>query len=155
MTTKRTIGFWILIIIGILYFCFVGLLGQVMTVINYDFAASIGMQEPRDVFGEMGVAVEQGLGVGDMVIHLPFLAIGIVGLWLRKPWGLFSMAGALAIMAYWPIAYIFYMIFAKGSPGFNVTNITSYVTLLPPFTVYGLWGFWYLYKNRKLLTTEK
>jgi hypothetical protein len=65
MTNKRTIGFWILVIIGILYFCFAGLLGQVMTVINYGFAASIGMQEPRDVSGEMGVAVERGLAVGD------------------------------------------------------------------------------------------
>jgi hypothetical protein len=155
MTTKRTIGFWILVIIGILYFFVIGIMGQVMTVINYDFVASIGMQESVDVIGEMGVAVERGLGVGDMTIHLPLLAIGIVGLWLRKPWGLFTMAGALAIMAYWPIGYIFYIAFAKGSPGFNVTDITSYIIMLPPFTVYGLWGFWYLYKNRKVLTSEE
>jgi len=153
MTKKRTIGFWVLIIFGI--FLFVMLLaGQTMSFINYNFTVSIGLQESVDVVGEMGVAVNKGFGVGDTIIYIPLLVIGLVGLWIRKKWGIYAMVGALGITAYWPMVAIFLLLFARGSPGFNFTNFTSYSILLTAFTLYGLWGLWYLYKNRKILAKE-
>ena len=76
------------------------LVGQTMSFINYDFTVSIGLQESKDIVGEMGVAINKGFGVGDTIIYLPLLVIGIVGLWFRKKWGLFAMTGALGITAY-------------------------------------------------------
>ncbi len=153
MTGKRTVGFWVLMVIGILLSAML-LLGQTMSFINYDFAVSIGLQESRDAVGEIGVAINKGFGVGDTIVYVPLLVIGIVGLWLKKKWGLFAMAGALGITAYWPMVCLFFLLFAKGSPGFNFTSFTSYTILLTAITIYGLWGFWYLYKNRKILVEE-
>ena len=153
MINKRTIGFWVLMIFGIFLFVIL-LVGQTMSFINYDFTVSIGLQESRDMIGEMGVAINKGFGVGDTIIYLPILVIGLVGLWFRKMWGVFAMASALGITAYWPMVSIFLLLFAKGSPGFNFTNFTSYGVLLTAFTLYGLWGLWYLYKNRKILAKE-
>ena len=153
MTNRRPIGFWVLMILGILS-SVMFLVGQTMSFINYDFTVSIGLQESKDIVGEMGVAINKGFGVGDTIIYLPLLVIGIVGLWLRKMWGLFAMAGALGVTAYWPMVCIFYLLFAKDSPGFSFTNFTSYTILLTAFTVYGLWGLWYIYKNREILAKE-
>ena len=153
MTKKRTIGFWVLIIFGIFLFVML-LVGKTMSFIDYNFTVSIGLQESVDVVGEMGVAVNKGFGVGDTIIYIPLLLIGLVGLWIRKKWGIYAMVGALGITAYWPMVAIFLLLFARGSPGFNFTNFTSYSILLTAFTLYGLWGLWYLYKNRKILAKE-
>lgn len=153
MTVKRTIGFRVLMILGALMLVML-LAGQMMSYISYEFTVSFGLQEPADVVGEMGVAANKGFGVGDTMVYLPLLLAGMAGLWLRKEWGVFAMAGAMAITAYWPMVCLFLLIFAKGSPGFHFTDYASYAVLLSSFTLFGLWGFWYLYRNRKLLTSQ-
>lgn len=155
MANKRPIGFWILMIIGI-FICVMLLLGQMMSFINYGFTVSIGLQESEDMVGEVGVAVNKSFGVGDTIIYLPILVIGIVGLWLGKNWGLFAMTGALGITAYWPMVCMFFILFARGAPGFNFAKSTAsaYAIFLTALTIYGLWGLWYLYKNRKILVEE-
>ena len=80
--------------------------------------------------------------------------LGLAGLWLRKEWGLFAMAGAMAITAYWPMVCLFLLLFAEGSPGFAFSDYTAYTVLLTAFTIYGLWGLWYVYRNRKQLTEK-
>lgn len=154
MAAKRTKGFWIIMIMGKLLLLIL-IVGQMMAFINYDFTVSIGLQESKDIIGEMGVAVNKGFGVGDTLIYTPILAIGLIGLWLRKMWGVFAMVGALAITAYWPMVSIFILIYAKDVPGFNFTNYVSYSILLSAITMYGIWGMWYLYKNRKILVYEE
>jgi hypothetical protein len=130
------------------------LLGQMMAFIDYEFTVSLGLQESVDAVGEMGVAVNKGFGVGDTMIYTPLLVIGLVGLWLRKKWGVFAMVGALGITAYWPIVNIFLLFFAQGTPGFNFTDLTSHTILLTAFTVYGLWGLYYLYQNQESLVKK-
>jgi len=153
MSNKRTVGFWVVMIVGILLLLML-ILGQMMSFINYDFTVSIGLQESKDIIGEMGVAVNKGFGVGDTIIYIPLMLFGLMGLWFRKMWGLFAMASALAITAYWPMVSIFLLLYARGTPGFNFTDFASYTIVLIPVTLYGLWGLWYLYKNRKILANE-
>src|SRR3990167_11164101 len=153
MRNKRTIRFWVVMIVGILLLLML-ILGQMMAFINYDFPVSIGLQESKDVIGETGVAVNKGIGVGDTIIYLPLLVLGLIGLWLRRMWGVFMMASALAITAYWPMASLFILLYARGTPGFNFTNFASYTIILTSITLYGLWGLWYLYKNQKKLANE-
>ena len=153
MSNKRPIGFLVLMILGMLILVML-FVGQMMSYINYEFTVSIGLQESVDVIGEMGVAVNKGFGVGDTIIYLPLLVVGLVGLWIRKMWGVFAMVGALGITAYWPMVSIFLLLFAKGTPGFNFTSFTSYTILLSIFTLYGLWGISYLYKNREKFVNE-
>jgi len=154
MNNKRTVGFWVVIIAGVLLLLML-VMGQTMSFINYDFAVSIGLQESKDMIGEMGIAVNKGFGVGDTIIYIPLLVFGLIGLWFRKAWGAFAMASALAITAYWPMVSIFLLLYARGTPGFNFTNFSSYAILLTLITVYGLWGLWYLYINRKTLVNEQ
>ncbi len=145
---KGTAGFWVLMIIGILLLIML-IIGQMMSFINYEFTVSLGLQESVDIVSEMGVALNKGFGVGDTIIYIPLLIIGLIGLWLRKKWGVFTMIGAMGITAYWPMVSLFFLIFAKNIPGFNFTDYTSYTILLVVITVYGLWGLWYLYKISK------
>ena len=153
MTNKRAVGFWVIMIFSIFMLVML-LVGQMMSFINYDFTVSLGLQESVDVVGEMGVAINKGFGVGDTIIYIPLLIAGLVGLWLRKEWGIFTMASALGITAYWPLVYIFFFFFAKGAPGFNFTDFMSLTIFLSATAVYALWGLWYLYKNRKLLVEK-
>ncbi|MFA5010792.1 MAG: hypothetical protein WC644_02455 [Ignavibacteria bacterium] len=143
-------GFWILIITGLLLLASL-ILGQMMSFINYDFPVSLGLQEPVNVVGETAVAVNKAFGLGDTIIYIPLLVFGLIGLWLKKEWGVYSMLCALGITAYWPMVSLFFFFFAKGTPGFYFSNYFSYTILLIVFTAYGLWGIWYIYKNRKLL----
>jgi len=150
MYIKRNAGFWILCFTAIIILL-VLFIGQMMSFINYDFTISIGLQEPESLIGEMGVAINKGFGVGDTIIYIPLLITGLAGLWLRKEWGILAMAGAMGITAYWPMVSIFFMLFAKDTPGFNFTDFTSYTIILTVITFYGLWGLWYLYKNKNIL----
>jgi hypothetical protein len=149
MSGKRTLGFWVLIIPGFLIL-FMLIFGQMMAVIDYDFAVSIGLQEPTEVFSEYGVAMNKAFGVGDTIIYLPLLVLGLIGLWLKKSWGLFVMLAALAITAYWPVVHIFFVLFAEGLPGFNFTDFTSFITTLIVISVYGIWGMYYLYSHKNI-----
>ena len=151
MQNKRLSGFWFLVIIGIFLLAML-IIGQTMSFINYEFTVSTGLQEPVNIVGEMGVAMNKGFGAGDTIIYIPLLIIGLTGTWLKKPWGIFTMSAAMAITAYWPLVSLFILIFAEGTPGFNFTNYTPYTIILLSVEAYGLWGMWFIYKNRKLLS---
>ena len=154
MSNKREIGFWVLMIPGLLIL-FMLSVGQMISFIDYDFTVSLGLQESVNVIGEFGVASNKAFGVGDTLIYLPLLIFGLIGLWQKKRWGLFAMVGALAITAYWPIVNLFFLYFAKDLPGFNFTDFVSYTIILSLISVYGLWGMWYIYRNRITLSIEK
>ena len=71
MRKQRIIGFWVILIMGILFIVML-FLGQMMAFINYDFTVSIGLQESKDMVGEVGVAINKGFGVGDTIVYTPF-----------------------------------------------------------------------------------
>ncbi|MFA5811439.1 MAG: hypothetical protein WC956_03810, partial [bacterium] len=96
MPFNRPIGLWFMTIVGILLLA-VLIFGQMMAFIDYDFTVSLGLQEPAEMIGVMGIAVNKAFGLGDTVVYVPLLVAGLAGLWLRKQWGVFAMAGALAI----------------------------------------------------------
>ena len=131
------------------------LLGQTMSFIDYNFTVVLGLQESKEIVGEMGVAVNKGFGVADTIIYTPLLLAGLIGFWKRERWGLWALGGALAITAYWPLVCLFFLFFAKGSPGFNFSSYLSYTIILVSITLYGLWGLWYLYKNYELLLDQR
>lgn len=149
-TRKRTTGFWFLIGFGVLL-NITYVLGQTMAVMNYDFAVSIGLQEPVNEITEIGVALNKGFGFGDTVFYMPLFVIGIIGLLKRSALGFYAMIGAMAITVYWPIVTLSTVFFAKGAPEWHFTDYRSYSILLSLIALYGIWGFWFLYKNRENL----
>ena len=122
-----------------------------MAVIDYDFAVSIGLQEPVEEITEVGVAMNKGFGLGDTVVYIPLLILGVIGLLKKKIWGFLSMIDALAITVYWPIVALATIFYAKNAKGFNFTDYMSYSILLSLITLYGLFGLLFLYNNRKTL----
>ncbi len=150
MKNNRPKGFWFVIISGIVLLVLL-LLGQTMSFINYDFTVSLGLQEPVDEIGRLGVEVNKAFGVGDTIIYIPLLLSGLIGLWRKQEWGIFLMGGAFAITAYWPMVSLFIIIFGNSLPDFNYVDLTSIIIVLISFTIYGIWGMYYVYKNQKLL----
>ena len=147
MNETRNIGFWILIGLGILLTIML-LMGQTFSLINYDLTVSLGLQESVEEVSEVGVAWAKGFAFGDTVLYLPLLLIGIIGLLKRRSWGFYSMFGALAITVYWPIVSLSTIFIGRTVLNLNPDKYVSYSIILPLITIYGLWGMWYLYKNR-------
>lgn len=146
-TVKRSFGFWILISIGIvLNIMFIA--GQTMSLIDHDLTVSFGLQESEEEIGKVGIAFARGFAFGDTVLYIPLFIIGIIGLVKRKSWGTFFMFGALAITVYWPVVHLFAIHSGKSSLNLSSDKYLSYSVILPLITLYGLWGMWYLYKNR-------
>lgn len=153
MTSRRITGFWVLIVIGslltIVYLC-----GQTGSLINYEFTVSMDLQEPVNEITEVGVALNKGFGLGDTLCYIPLFILGIIGLIKAKNYGYYAMTGALAITVYWPIVALSTLYFAKGAPGFHFTDYISYSIILPLISFYGIWGLWFLYRQRKNLITD-
>ena len=53
MTNQRTVGFWSLMIPGILILIML-IFGQMMAFIDYEFTVTFGLQESVHVIGEFG-----------------------------------------------------------------------------------------------------
>ena len=147
MIETRNIGFWILISLGILLTIML-LMGQTFSLINYDLTVSLGLQESVEEVSEVGVAWAKGFAFGDTVLYLPLLLIGIIGLLKRRSWGFYSMFGALAITVYWPIVSLSTIFIGRTALNLNPDKYVSYSIILPLIAIYGLWGMWYLHKNR-------
>ena len=61
------------------------------------------------------------------------------------------MLGAMAVTVYWPVVSLSTVMFAKGARGWYFTDYRSYSIVLSLIALYGIWGFIFLYKNRKNL----
>lgn len=153
MNTNRPTGFWVIMIISAIWLVMI-FLGQVMAYINYDFTVSLGLQESRYAVTDIGVAVNKGFGVGDTIVYIPLIIIGLIGMWFKRTWGLFAMVGAFAVTMYFPAVCLSMLFFARGEPGFHFSNFTSYTIFLTIVALYGLWGLWYLYFRRDILVQK-
>ena len=147
MDQKRGSGFWVLILFAIL-------INVIGALVDYGFTVSIGLQESIDEVTGIGVAWAKGFAFGDSIFYIPLYIAGIAGLFKRKSWGLFSMFGALSITVYWPIVNLYAMFAGKSMMHLNTGKYISFSILLPLIAIYGLWGMWYLYKNRDKLSEE-
>ena len=149
-SVKRSYGFWTLIVIGT-FLTVVFLAGQTLSLIDHDLTVSLGLQESEAEISDVGIAFAKGFAFGDTVFYIPLFVIGMVGLFRNKPWGIFSMTGALAITVYWPVVHLFAIYAGKDAINLSPEKYISYSILLPLIVIYGLWGMWFLYANRNKL----
>jgi len=150
MDKKRGSGFWVLISTSIVLSVFL-LIGQTFSLFYYDAAIKLGLQESVGEITAVGIAFAKGFAFGDTVFYIPLLIAGIIGLIKRKKWGLYSMLGSLAISVYWPLVHLFAIHTEKVAITLNPEKYISFSIILPIIILYGLWGMWYLYKNRNIL----
>ena len=67
---------------------FLWTIGQGGAIIAYDTVAKMGFQEPRDIVDPALVAVNESIGLTDMIIQMPLFIIALIGLWHKKFYGI-------------------------------------------------------------------
>lgn len=147
MPAKNSLGFWVLFGVG-LFIAVTLPIGQTMSLIDYDLTVSWGLQEPASEITAMGVVLNKAFAAADTVIYLPLVVIGLVGLLLRKTWGLIAFSAALGITAYWVIQVIYFIYAAQGLTGFTFSRQMTFTLMLLPLEVYAVWGLIFLYRDR-------
>ena len=67
---------------------------QAIPAIDYEIGVSMGTQESTESITEAGVAFWYGFALADLVVHIPLLALGLIGFGLKKSWGRIVLASA-------------------------------------------------------------
>ena len=147
MTEKRGIGFWVLISLSSLLAFFL-IIGQTFSLINYEQAVALGLQESIDEIGETGIVWAKSFAFGDTVFYIPLLIAGIIGLLKEKKWGSYAMFGSLAVTVYWPIVHLYFIYAGRGVIDLSPDKYLSYSIILPLLVIYSLWGMWFLLKHK-------
>lgn len=144
MTNRsRPLAFWLLIIFFTISI-FMMLVGQSMSIFNYDLTVQLGLQESRDQVSEFGVQVNRAFGVGDTVIFVPLLIASVFGLWFRKRWSLITTSATLGVSAYWSITIFFMFLFLPNTPGYAYVPGPEIWSFVGFYIVAGIWGLIYM-----------
>lgn len=151
MSHRRDFTFWILIILSIVLALFL-LVGQTFSLINYDLIVSFGLQESVEEVTALGIAWAKAFALGDTLVYIPLLIVGIIGLLKRKKWGFYTMLSSLAISTYWPIVNLSAIYFGRNEMALDPGKYVSFSIILPLITLYGFWGIWYLHKHQNIFT---
>lgn len=140
---KRDIGFWMVQGPGWLLLLYL-ILAQGIPAFDYDLGVAMGTQESSETITEVGVAFWYGFALGDLLVYIPLLAIGLAGHFKNSKWGKVSLAAALGITVYWPIVCLAAVVSARNAPGWNLSKETTYWVVLPLIALWGAWGLWNL-----------
>ena len=133
---------------------FVVIIGmQTTTAIDYELARSLGFQEDdpasADRFEAGRARLERATAMADVIIQ-GLLALGaIIGLLMRRGFGLACGFGLLAISIYWPTFDMFNEA-ALGCTGFGEGLIPAHVIIESLIIVTALAAAFILYRHRKL-----
>jgi hypothetical protein len=148
MENKKGVGFWALITVATVLVVFL-IMGQTLSLIDYDLALSLGLQESEKEIGKVGIAFAKGFAFGDTIFYIPLLVLGILGLLKGKKWGTVLMHSALGISVYWPMVHLYAIYIDTEAITLNPEKYISFPIVLTLITIYGLWGTYYLYKNSR------
>ncbi len=148
MTLRKKSAYYLLIGLSILL-TVVYLAGQTLSMIDCELATSFGLNEPKEQLTKLGLALNKEFGFADVFVYLPLLIVGIIFLIKKSTMGFFAMCAAMAITIYWPVVSMSTLFYAKGAPGFTFDDFLSYSIFLSIIAFFGLWGFVFLYRNRK------
>ncbi|NND56057.1 MAG: hypothetical protein HKN57_02285 [Xanthomonadales bacterium] len=138
---KRDIGFWMIQGPGWLLLLYL-LYAQAIPAVDYELGVAMGTQESVEVITAVGVAFWYGFALGDLLIYIPLLALGLIGLWKNKQWGQITLASALGITVYWPVVCLTAVATARNAQGWNIPSEAAYWVVLPVIAVWGGWGLW-------------
>lgn len=140
---RRPIAFWIIVVFLSISIILM-LLGQTIAVFNYDFTASLGLQESVEEVSEFGVQVNRAFGAGDTVVYIPLMVVSLVGLFLKKRWSLLTTAAVAGVSAYWSVTIIFIFLFLPSAPGYDYVPGLEIWFFVGAYTAFGVWGLFYL-----------
>lgn len=147
----RGFGYWVLLGPG--WFLFLYLVyAQAIPAFDYQLGVSMGTQESAEQITEVGTAFWYGFALGDLLVYLPLLALGLVAYAYRLSWGPVALGAALGITVYWPVVCLSAVVAARGSAGWSLPNERDYWLVLPLISLWGLWGLWQIARTGKSLS---
>ena len=140
---KREAGFWMIQGPGWLLFVYL-IYAQAIPAFDYETGVAMGTQEPPEAITAVGVAFWQGFALGDLLVYIPLLALGLLGHLKSSKWGRILLASALGITVYWPVVCLVAVASAREAPGWKLSNEAEYWMVLPLIAAWGAWGLWKL-----------
>lgn len=141
--TRRPLAFRFIIVFLALSVVLL-LLGQTMSVIDYDLTVRLGLQESPEQVGAHGVQVNRAFGAGDTIVYIPLILASLAGLWLRKRWALLTTAAVAGISAYWTVTIGCMLAFLPGTPGYNYAPPLEIWLFVGAYMLFGIWCLFYL-----------
>jgi hypothetical protein len=140
---KQMYAYWIFIIFLAISIIMM-LVGQTMSVFNYDLTVKWGLQESLADVGEFGVQVNRSFGASDTIVYVPLLLASLIGLLKKKRWSLLMTAATAGVSAYWSATILFIFLFAPGAAGYNYNPPVDIWIFVLAYLVFGVWGLAYL-----------
>ena len=141
--TIRSMPFWIINIFLTLSIVLL-LLGQTMSVVDYDRTVRLGLQEGVEQVGAHGVQVNRAFGAGDTIVYIPLMVASLAGLWLRRRWALLTTAAVAGISAYWTVTIGCMLKFLPGTPGYNYAPPLEIWLFVGAYMLFGIWCLFHL-----------
>ena len=144
------------LIIGFLVLCsVVWIVGQGGAVVSYDSVADRGFQQRRETIDPIIVEVNQGIALGDVLIHLPLFIVGIVGLWRRKAYGAVAAWMAMASHLYWiTVAWSKNFYHLRSTTFYEPIALSLHIGMVF-IVLFSLWAIWYLFRKRSIFRWER
>ncbi|MGV6826738.1 MAG: hypothetical protein ACWA5Q_07155, partial [bacterium] len=99
---------------------------QAIPALDYELGIEMGTQEPASQITEVGVAFWQGFAVADLMIYIPLLAAGLVGIQRGRYWGKLLFSAAAGITVYWPVVALATVLAADGAEGWQLVDESLY-----------------------------
>jgi len=146
MSNRKT-GLLLLQIPGWLLLCYL-IVAQAIPAFDYELGVRMGTQESAARVTEVGSAFWYGFAFGDLVVYIPLLAGGLIGIWRGVGWAHNVMAAALGITVYWPVVCLAAVVDARGAPGWQLENESQFWIALPLIAVWAVWGLVWLAGSR-------
>jgi len=140
---NRRGAFWLLHIPGWLLLAYLTF-AQAIPAFDYELGIRMGTQESAARITDVGVAFWYGFALGDLLIYIPLLAIGLIGLLKNRSWARVITGAALGITVYWPVVSLTAIARAREAAGWNLGDATAYWFVLPIIAAWGAWGLWWI-----------
>jgi len=152
-TGKLPLGIWIVIII-LVFDIFLGVVGQLITIISFETALSLGLQEDNpnsdDPIQRTLVPVEWGVAVADVILQTIGIILALIGIFRRHWVGLMGATVVFTILLY---ASLFFFFQRYGLEYFQLTDWAHWRGVAIGFLVgaglMGLVGLISLWSNRE------
>jgi len=136
---ERSFAFWSVQLPGWLLLAYL-VYAQAIPAFDYQLGVQMGTQEPVEKITEVGTAFWYGFAFADLVVYIPLLAAGLIGLLRNTQWSRPVAAAAFGITVYWPVVCLAAVVDARGAAGWDIGDETAFWIVLPLIALWRIWA---------------